>query len=100
MIKQLFFPSSAPVTGLLTESTFGFPMTGFGSFCQSATVLQGGPKKRFQAYLLQACLTNSCFVPLTLKRRPLTGRRFSVSALTHWKISHAERKDGNICLNV
>lgn len=40
-------------------------MTGFGSLCQPATAVERGEKKRFQAYLLQACVTNDCFVPLT-----------------------------------
>jgi len=39
-------------------------VTGFGSFCQPATVLQE-EKRRFRAYLFHVCVTNGCFVPLT-----------------------------------
>lgn len=33
--------SSPPVSVLLREHTVGFPMTGFGSFCQPATAPEG-----------------------------------------------------------
>lgn len=36
-----FFFLKSPVNVLLRECAGGFPVTGFGSFCQPATVLEG-----------------------------------------------------------
>lgn len=74
----------------------------------------GGLKKCFQAYLLQARVTNDCFVPLAQRgglsqaSLGLAGRGLSVSELTRTEIEPKKakgrggekKKDDNIFMNI
>lgn len=100
MIKQLFFALKCSCHWAFNREHFWVSndrvwiiLSVFYSVARRAKKAFSGlsPSSLFDKQLL--CSTHTV-------GRPLTGRRLRVSALTHWKISHAERKDGSICLNV
>lgn len=92
-IKLWFFsPLRSPLGVLLRECTGGFPMTGFGSFCQPATAAERGGEKAFSGLSFSSlcdkrllCSTHTVGRPLTGLLQ-LAGRGLSVSELTRTEI--------------